>query len=375
MSKTTTELPFTEIVETVMSIGRVNVNAISRVRGQVQDIYTRDIPTKFDWQFLFASSAITTTEEFVTGNASVNTGSNIVSFSTDAVMIDSMNGRKIKFAGNEVVYDITSFMTATSLQISPNFNGNSNISNGSYSIFQPIYALAPDFDRFPKDGGLYRWSGGSKEIVGEEPYQEYAENYAPNPSIPEKLRIVGTDTAGNMLIELRPPPKDARVYSYDYYMRLAPMQETSTNLTRGVSSKSVTVDLIGTTQFAEIDTTGKNINYFRVDILGKGQDSQWYPILAYTGDSSLKLRQVFAATGITSSANYMISSVPKMPTMLHPAIVYGAVAQAMLDQGDEKAAVYINKYAQVLSDAKRIYVSRTYSQDIHGIQEDWNYRR
>lgn len=375
MSKTTVEVPYTEIVERVMSLGRVNANAIEKVRGIIQDIYTRDIPTKHDWNFLFASSSIVTTGEFKTGNATVNTGSRIVSFSSDAVMIDSMNGRKIKFSGNEVVYDITSFMTVSSLQILPEFQGNTNIANGGYSIFQPTYALASDFDRFPKDGGVYKWSGGSKEILSEEPYQEYAENYSGQPSIPEKIRIVGLDTAGNTLIEFRPAPKDSRVYSYDYLARLSPMQETSTNLVRGISARGVAVALIGTTQYAEITTDTKTINYFRVDALGKGQDSQWYPILSYTGDSALTLRTVFANSAITSSANYTISQIPRIPTMLHPAILYGSLAHIMADQNDPNAVLYLSRYAQVLSDAKRIFVTRVYGQDIHGIHEEWDYRR
>lgn len=375
MSKTTTEVPYTELVERTMSIGRVNANAIEKVRGIIQDIYTRDIPTKWDWNFLFASSALTTVGEFKTGNASATTDSRIVSFSSDAVMIDSMNGRKIKFAGNDVVYDITSFMTVSSLQILPPFNGPSNITNGSYTIYQPVYALANDFDRFPKDGGVYKWSGGQKEILPEEPYQEYAENYAGNPSTPEKIRLVGIDTAGNQLVEFRPAPKDARIYSYDYLTRLGPMQETSANLVRGISSKALAVALIGTTQFAEINTDSKTVNYFRVDALGKSQDSQWYPILSYTGDSALTLRLVFAASAITSSANYVISQVPKMPNMLHPAILYGALAHIMADQNDPNAELYLQRYMQVVNDAKAIYVSRVYSQDIHGIQEDWDYRR
>jgi len=375
MSKNQAVTPYTELVERVMSLGRVNPNAIEKVRGIVQDIYIRDIPTKWDWQFLFSSSSIVTTPQFNTGNASVNTGSRIVSFSSDAVMIDSMNGRKIKFSGNEVVYDVTSFMAVNSLQILPEFQGDSNILNGGYVIFQPTYALASDFDRFPKDGGIYKWSGGQKEILSEEPYQEYTENYSGSPSVPEKMRIAGLDTAGNTLIEFRPPPKDARVYSYDYLQKLNPMQETTANLVRGISSKAVLVSLIGTTQFAEIDSSSNATNYFRVDALGEGNDSQWYPILSYGGDSALTLKVVFAASAITSSANYTISAIPKMPPMLHPAIVYGSLAHIMADQNDQNAVIYLGRYAQVLSDAKRIFVSRTYSQDIHGVHEDWNYRR
>ena len=375
MSKTTTEVPFTEIVERVMSLGRVNQNAIEKVRGIVQDIYTRDIPTKHDWNFLFASSAITTVGEYKTGNATVNTGDRIVIFSSDTVLIDSMNGRKIKFAGNEVVYEISSFAGVTSAQILPSLQGATNVINGSFTIFQPIYPLAGDFDRFPKDGGVYKWTGGEKTRLPEEPYQEYADNFSSNPSVPEKMRIVGVDTAGNTLIEFRPAPKDERIYSYDYLTRLEPMRETTAGLVRGVSSKAVLVSLLGTTQYADIDTSSKAINFFRVDALGKGNDSQWYPILSYQGDSTHTLRTVFAASAITSSANYTISAIPKMPTMLHPAIVYGSLAHIMADQNDQNAVIYLGRYAQVLSDAKRIYVSRTYSQDIHGIQEDWNYRR
>ena len=375
MGKNTAFVPYTELVERVMSLGRVNPNAVEKVRGLIQDIYTRDIPTKWDWQFLYSSSSITTEAEYTTGNATANTGDRIVIFSSDTVLIDSMNGRKIKFSGNEVVYDVTSFAGVTSLQILPPLQGNNNLTNASFTIFQPTYALAGDFDRFPKDGGIYKWSGGNKEILSEAPYQEYAEDYQGQPSTPDKVRLVGLDTAGNTLVEFSPPPKDARIYSYDYLMRLQPMQETSTNLVRGVSSRSTAVALIGTTQFAEIVTDSKTINYFRVNDFGKGQDSQWYPIVSYQGTSAMTLTVAFANSAVTSSANYAISQVPNMPQMLHPAILYGSLAHILVDQNDKNAEVYLSRYMQVVQDAKKIYVSRTYSQDIHGIHEEFDYRR
>src|SRR3990167_1716690 len=108
MSKNTVELPYTEIVERVKSITRSPDNAIEKIRGVVQDMYTRDIPTKHDWTFLMASSAITTVGEYKTGNVSATTGSNILTFSSDVVLIDSMNSRKIKMSGNQVTYEIDS---------------------------------------------------------------------------------------------------------------------------------------------------------------------------------------------------------------------------------------------------------------------------
>lgn len=374
MSKNVTEIPYTEIVERVMSLGRINFNAIEKVRGIVQDIYIRDIPTKHDWNFLMASSSITTTGEYATGNVSATTGSNILTFSSDAVLIDSMNGRKVKLASNEVTYEVDSIGTGV-VRIIPTFLGASNITNGSYSMFQPVYALAGDFDRFPKDGGIYKWSGQSKESLREEPYQEYTQNYTSNPSTPSKVRLIGIDSAGNQLVEFRPAPKDARVYSYDYYRKLSPMAETSAGHISVINAKATSVMGYTTTHFVDAGTNSKTINFFRIDVFGKGQDSAWYPALTITDDSSLTLRVAFANSAVTTSANYVVSNVPQIPTMLHPAILYGSLAHILADQNDDMAPMYMARYAQVLSDAKRIYVTRTYSQDIHGVQEDWQYRR
>lgn len=373
MSKNTVELPYTEIVERVKSITRSPDNAIEKIRGVVQDMYTRDIPTKHDWTFLMASSAITTVGEYKTGTVSATTGSNILTFSSDVVLINSMNRRKVKLAGNQVTYEIDSIGTSA-VRITPTFLGDNNITSGSFTIFQPVYALAGDFDRFPKDGGVYKWSGGNKEILPEEPYQEYAENYSGQPSIPDKVRIIGTDTAGNTLIEFSPAPKDSKVYGYDYYRRLSPLMETSAGNISSIPAKSTTVTGYTNSRFVDAGTDSNTLNFLRIDVYGKGQDSSWYPA-TINHDSSITLRLSFANSAVTTSANYVISNVPKIPTMLHPAIMYGAAAHILADQNDDMAAVYMGRYAQVLSDAKRIYVSRTYSQDIHGVQEDWEYRR
>ena len=93
MSKTTTEIPYVELIERGMSIGRVNPNAIEKFRGIVQDIYTRDIPTKHDWTFLFANSSIVTIEEYKTGTVSATTGNQVASFSSDAALTADMVGR------------------------------------------------------------------------------------------------------------------------------------------------------------------------------------------------------------------------------------------------------------------------------------------
>ena len=116
-------------------------------------------------------------------------------------------------------------------------------------------------------------------------------------------------------------------------------------------------------------------DWFRVDALGTGQDSQWYRIIAIAHDSSLTLSTVFANTAITSSANFTISSAPEMPHKLHYGVLYGSIRSIALDQNDEAAAFYQIKFAEVMSDGKKQYVSRDYNTEISTVAEEWMYRR
>ena len=89
----------------------------------------------------------------------------------------------------------------------------------------------------------------------------------------------------------------------------------------------------------------------------------------------MTLNAAFANSAITSSANYTISQVPNVPPMLQHGIIYGSLAHIMTDQNDPNAKLYLERYMQTIMEAKKIYVTRTYSQDIDGIQTDWDYRR
>lgn len=182
---------------------------------------------------------------------------------------------------------------------------------------------------------------------------------------------MGQDTAGNTLVELVPPPSLAENWGYDYYKQVRPLIETSAGTLSSIQAGATLVTGNTNCRFAEA-TTG---DWFRVDALGTGADSQWYRILAITNNSSLNLATAFANTAITSSANYTIARAPEMPVRMHIAVVYGALRSIELDQTDENYLFYHTQYAQVMSDAKRIYVSRPYNQEVTGIHEDYMYRR
>ena len=369
MSKNIPEIPFTELVERVSRLARVSESTFEKVRGVIQDVAIREIPSKYDWNFLLVSSGVVTTPEYKTGTCSVNTDATAVTFSSDVALTAGFTGRKIKFTSNDAVYDFT-FSNATGGTIRPALQGTTNISNGSYTIFQPVYALANDFDRFPKDGGLYLWQGGSRKYLEEDSYRDFSDNFASSPGTPDRLRIIGADTTNTLLFELNPAPNSQIFIGYDYYKRLRPLFETTQGLILSISANATVVTGHTTTRFAEAQTG----DWFRVDALGKGPDSLWYRIIAIANDSSLTLQSAFANTAITSSANYTIARAPEMPAFMHPAVLYGTLRQLTIDQNDPNAAFYHQQYGEVLSDGKRLFVTRTYSKDIHTIAEEYWYR-
>ena len=370
MSKNTEVIPFTELVERTSEIARERADVQPKIRGYVNQVYNYEIGRKWDWNFLLVGSTITTRQSYSTGTVSANTGSTVATFSSDVALDATYTGSQLRITGNDVVYDCV-YESATSLTIQPPLSGNANITSQGYNLYFPFYALPTDFDRYPKNGGFANWIGGNQKVIQETPFQEWGLNYSSNPSdTPERIRIIGTNTAGNQILEINPPPKTAKSYLNNYYQSLTPMSETTAGLIGNITSGGTNV--LGDTNCRFLEaTTG---DYLRIDALGKSNDSLWYRIISIQNNSALTLQTAFATTGITS-ANYVICSAPQMPVKLHPAILYGAVLQCTSDQDDPLVQGYMMKLAEVMSDGKRLYVSRIYNQDIHTLAEDWMYRR
>ena len=369
MSRNQDVIPFTELVERTSEIARERSDISPKIRGYVNDIYLREIGRKWDWNFLLVGSTITTTQSYNLGTVSANTGSTVVTFSSDVTLDATFTGSQLRITGNDVVYNCV-YQSATSLTIQPPISGNVNYSSAGYNLYFPFYALASNFDRFPKNGGLANWLGGNQKVIQETPFQEWGGDYSSNPTDTiERLRIIGTNTAGNQIIEVNPPPKIAKSYLYNYFQSLSPMRETSAGLIGNITSGGTNIIGDSNTRFLEANTG----DYLRINGLGIGNDSMWYRIIAIAGNSNLTLQTAFATTGITS-ANYVICTAPQMPVKLHAGILYGSVLQCVTDQDDPLYQMYNMKLAEVMSDSKRLYVTRVYNQDIHSIAEDYLYR-
>lgn len=369
MSKNIDQIPFTELVERASEIARERADTRAKIRGYVNDIYTREIGRKWDWNFLLVGSTITTRERYNTGTVTANTGATTVVFSSDVSLDQTYTNSQLSISGNDVVYN-TIYQSATSLTIQPPISGNVNVQDSSYNLFFPYYSLPSNFDRFPKNGGLGNYIGGKQKVIQETPFQEWGGNYSATPTDTiERMRIIGTDTAGNQLLEVNPPPLNAKSYLNNYFQSLSPMSETTAGLIGNISSGGTSVQGDTDCRFLEA-TTG---DYLRIDAFGKSNDSTWYRIIAINNNSSLTLQNAFATSGVTS-ANYVICSAPQMPVKLHAGILYGSVLQCVTDQDDPLYLAYNMKLAEVLSDSKRLYVSRVYNQEIHSIAEEYLYR-
>ena len=370
MAKNLEAIPFTELVERVVQIARVDSdNDRSRARGAVQDVYVRKVPQEEDWSFWLASSAVTCDPEYKTGTVTVTTQATACTFDGGASLSAGMTGRKIKFNDNNDVYTLT-FSNTTAATITPPLSGDVSISGGAFSIFQPTYALAADFDRFPKNGGLQLFQGGRPTILPEAGFQNFKAEYTPSPGTPARCRLVSFGTTGVPHAELNPPPLKAINLPYDYLRRPVALRETSAG-TCTVSANGTTVTFHAGARLAESSTGW----YLRINAFGTGADSEWYRVLGIaSATSTATLQLAFGVSGATS-AGYVLSAAPDMPEKLHIAVQHGAVTLVTADQNDELYQLYEAKYRETINEGKRTYKTRIYGQEVDMIFTDFNYRR
>jgi hypothetical protein len=361
-------LPFSEILEKASDLSRSNIDQRSRLKGIVNEVYTLDVPKEYDWYWLKASSAISCIAEYKTGVISINTQTTGVLFNSGATITTYMTGRKIKFSGNSDIYDFT-YLSANSGSINPPLSGSTNLSSGGYTIYKNIYSLPSDFDRFLVNGGLLFYSGGQPTPLPELVDDDYYEQVTASPtSTPEGCRFTEYDTAGNMQIEILPPPSTSYILRNEYIRELPPMYENTMG-TVVITSNQTAVTGTGTV-FLQMNTG----DYLRADSFGKKGESTWYRISAISSDTNLTLSSVFRKDS-SYSGSFTISSAPQAPYKFHNAYIYGTVRKVLSDEKDPML-IYANaEYLKIISDNKVLEQSRHAKDDVELIAEDYNYRR
>jgi hypothetical protein len=361
-------IPFSELLEKVSDLSRSNTDQKSRIKGIVNEVYTLDIPKEYDWYWLKANSAISCIAEYKSGTVAINTQDTAIYFGSGAVITTDMTGRKIKFYNNSDIYDFT-YVAANSGSILPPLSGSTNIISGGYTIYKNIYSLPSDFDRFPVNGGLLFYSAGQPSPLPELVDDDYYEQVNTSPtSIPEGCRFTEYDTAGNMQIEIIPPPSVAYILRDEYIKTLAPMLETTMG-TIVINSNQTAVTGTGTL-FLEMNTG----DYLRADRFGTKGESIWYKISAISSNSDLTLTNTFRRDS-SYTGTFTISAEPKIPYKFHNGIIYGAIRKILSDEKDPMLMYANAEYLKIINDNKVLEQSRHAKDDVELIAEDFNYRR
>lgn len=350
-------VPFTELWERLLTMGRIDSpNNEDYAKGMINDVYVRTLPRLVDWNPIIVESFISMTAPYRTGTATVSAGSTSVT-GVGTVWTSAMtaaDGYKIKFAGNDNIYNFT-FGTATTGTISPQLSGALNLTVVSYYIFRDEYQLASDFDRLLKNGSVYYYSGGRvNDIIEEVPRDEFRDDFTPETTDPlRRVMLIGThDTTGNRLIRVNPPPKTAMVYPYEYVKKITPMTDYSTG-NAAVTNASTTITGTGTVWLSSM--VGQ---YFRVDSNGIGNSSKWYKIAAYVSATQLTLATAFEEATETL-LDYHISSGPTaFPSEFHEFILYEALGLVAGEQNDPTIENAQLQKASIMADLKKNYKSR-----------------
>lgn len=357
-------IPFTEIVERVAKLAREDsLNVEPKLKGLVNDIYTKSIPRRFDWQPLLRSSYIQCTAYYNTGTVAVSAASTSL-VGTSTVWTSSMtvaNGWKIKFTGNPNIYAFE-YVSATTATISPALSGATDLSGASYSLFRDTYSMASDFDRFLINGGIEYTKGGQPDIIRATPEDLWKEDFRAEPQdSPCRQRLLGTeDSSGYKQLQINPPPKSALLLPYEYIKTLRLMTEYTTGSITTLANGGTAVTGTGT-DFDGYATSGYTY-YFRIDRDGEGDDSVWYKIASFDSDTGITLSSAYGGTALSSAtAAYTISMVPELPYQFHDAILYLAVQLAIADQKDTTYAFYKKLGDTALDELKTIYKTRTYN--------------
>lgn len=351
-------IPFTELWERLLTMGRVDVpNNEDYAKGLVNDTYTRTLPRTVDWDPLVKETFLSMTPYYNTGTASVTAGSTTVTGAgtTWTSAMTATDGYKIKFSGNDNIYTFT-YVGATSGTISPALSGATALTASNYSIFRDEYSLASDFNRLLQNGSFYTMSGGrTRDIIKEYPRDKFREEFSPEVTDPIQ-RVMQTrthSTTGYRLIRVNPPPKTAKVYPYEYIQLVTPMTDYSEG-TITVTNGSAAVVGEGTFFTANV-TVG---DYFRVDGNGTGNSSKWYKIITVTDNTNLTLDANYGEY-TEGGVDYHASKTPSaFPLPFHEFILYESVLKLTVEQSDPAIQAIAGERDMIMKDLKKNYRMR-----------------
>jgi hypothetical protein len=303
--------PFTQIYEDVMLEMRENSTDAAvekKYKRRVNDIYVREIRSKFEWDWLRAVGTITLKAKYSTGTVSVVNGSAAV-VGTGTTWTSAMTGMKFTVPNTNEIYTFTR-TAATTGTISPVYQGATN-ATASYAIFEYVYPMASDYSRMTTEPGLYYDYSTGRTIVEWKNNKYFRDHFTTQSStFPTFFAEYPVKSSTGLLqIQIMPPVDTARILSYEYIKALPELTEFTTGTaTTSAGSASVTTS----SDYSAFISAGQ---YFRIDA-----DSTWSKITTVS-TTTLTLADLYPSSNTTAS--YTVSDVPDIPYTLHEALFYG----------------------------------------------------
>lgn len=351
-------MPFTELYERLLNLGRIDSpNNTDYAKGIINDTYTRSLPRLEDWDMVIKTNYLTMIPTYSTGTVSCAVGATAVTGvgTTFTPAMTAAAGYKITISGNRDIYHFD-YVSATSGTITPALSGPNAAAGNNFKIFKDEYDLESDFDRFLRNGSVYVYSDGRvQDVIKEVPRDMFQEDFLNSASDPIKriLRTRINPVTNKRMVRVNPYPKEARVYTYEYFYKILPMYEYITGDVTTINA-STTITGVDTFWLANVSAG----DWFRVDANGIAESSTWYRIASVDSNTQITLEEAFGEFG-EGQLEYTICSDPAaFPSEFHEFILYDALQVVTLEQGDPNSVGFTSRRNEILLRLKQNYKSR-----------------
>lgn len=107
------------------------------------------IVQEFDWPYYMQQGIVNTIATYITGTAKVTLGSKTIT-GVGTTWTSDMVGRKFRHSNENAYYVIASFVSTTSLTLNTPYQGATDSTGSTYTIYKDEYRLAPDVDKYKK---------------------------------------------------------------------------------------------------------------------------------------------------------------------------------------------------------------------------------
>ena len=332
--------PFSQIVDDVMLEMRDNSTETSvrnKYKRRVNDVYVRDVPSRFEWDWLHKTGQITLQASYDTGTVSVVQGSASV-VGTGTVWTSAMSGMKFTVPSDNEIYTFT-YTGATTGTLDKVYLGSTNTA-ADYLIFQDTYTLASDYNKPTNEPGFfYDYSQGRPKLKWKED-EWFMKHYTTvTAEFPLNWREFPDKTStGLYQVQIMPPVDTARLVSYEYIRAQAEMQEVLGTAAAGCTATKI----LTSTNLYGLISVGQ---YLRVDV-----NAQWVKVLAIDPDTTI-LNGITVDTLIipaTLGQTITICDVPGMPFQLQEALFYGACYLTATEQESKSATSWLQAYLRAI---------------------------